>query len=74
MDVPPQAEINSLSAQLEDLDRKCSSAEKASKNQREEAEELQERLADETRAKLAASNKQKQLAVSAGGFWCCCVA
>lgn len=72
----PQAELNSLNAQLEELDRKCSSAEKSSKNQREEAEELQERLADETRAKLAANNKQKQLAVSAARLLMrqCCMA
>ena len=52
---------------MEDLDRKFSSGEKAGKNLREEVEELQEKLSEENRAKIAASNKQKHLAVRGWG-------
>ena len=47
---------------MEDLDAKNSTAEKAAKGLREQVEELTEQLAEETRAKIAASNKQKQMA------------
>ncbi len=56
-----QSEIGSMTVQLEDLDGKQSSGEKAAKNLKELVEELQDQVAEETRAKIAASNKQKQL-------------
>ena len=57
----PQQEIASLSAQLEDLDRKHSSADRQVRGLKEQLEEAQERLSEETRAKITISNKQKQL-------------
>lgn len=50
-----------MAGQLEDLDGKSSSVEKASKSLREQVEELTDQLQEETRAKIAANNKQKQL-------------
>ena len=50
-----------MTTQLEELDGKYSSAEKGSKGLRDQVEELTEQLAEETRAKIAASNKLKQL-------------
>ena len=57
-----QSEINNLTGQLEDLDRKQSTSEKSAKNLNEQLEELREQLQEETRAKIAGSNKNKQLA------------
>ena len=51
-----------MSLQLEDLDTKKSSSEKSTKNLKGQVEELTDQLAEETRAKIAANNKQKQMA------------
>jgi myosin protein heavy chain len=56
-----QAEISQVSAQAEDLDLKNSTAERSVKSLKEQIEELQDKLSEETRAKIAASNKMKQL-------------
>ena len=50
-----------MTAQAEDLDLKNSTAERSVKSLKEQIEELQDKLSEETRAKIAASNKQKQL-------------
>ena len=50
-----------MAAQLEELDGKQSSSEKTIKNFQNQVEELHEQLAEETKAKIAANNKQKQL-------------
>ena len=50
-----------MSAQAEDLDLKNSTAERNVKSLKEQIEELQDKLSEETRAKIAASNKMKQL-------------
>ena len=51
-----------MNGQVEDLDRKYSSAERQAKGFKEQLEEVQDRLSDETRIKIAGSNKQKHLA------------
>ena len=38
---PPQGELSALTGQLEDLERKCSTTEKAAKNLKEQNDELQ---------------------------------
>lgn len=50
-----------MTAQVEDLDVKNSTAERSVKSLKEQIDELQEKLSEETRAKIAANNKQKQL-------------
>ena len=56
-----QAELAQVTAQSEDLDLKNSTAERNVKSLKEQIEELQDKLSEETRAKIAASNKMKQL-------------
>ena len=56
-----QAELAQVSAQAEELDLKNSTAERNVKSLKEQIEELQDKLSEETRAKIAASNKMKQL-------------
>lgn len=58
---PNQAELTQATAQAEDLDLKNSTAERNVKSLKEQIEELQDKLSEETRAKIAANNKQKQL-------------
>ena len=38
---PPQGELSALTGQLEDLERKCTTTDKAAKNLKEQNEELQ---------------------------------
>ena len=56
-----QAELAQVTAQAEDLDLKNSTAERNVKSLKEQIDELQDKLSEETRAKIAASNKMKQL-------------
>ena len=56
-----QSELSNLTHQLEDLDTKNSSTEKAAKGLRGTVEDLTSQLKEETRAKISASNKLKQL-------------
>ena len=50
-----------MTTQLEDLDVKNSTAERSVKSLKDQIDELQDKLSEETRAKIAASNRQKQL-------------
>ena len=43
------------------MDHKCSTLDKAVKSLKEQLKETEEHLTDETRQKIASSNKQKQL-------------
>jgi len=53
--------LTTITAQLEEIEGKKSSVDKEAKNLRQQVEELNEQLTEETRAKIAANNKQKQL-------------